>query len=127
MKSWLKVSSKSDFSIYNLPFGIFSTNEKNKRIGVAIGDHVIDLHACNSLDLFKHLNIESHVFKNSFLNNFIELGKEITSKVREILQSELTNDNSLIQQNSNCIIPIDSVEMHLPVKIGDYTDFCSSI
>ena len=127
MKSWLKVSSKSDFSIYNLPFGIFSTNEKNKRIGVAIGDHVIDLHACNSLDLFKDLNIESHVFKNSFLNNFIELGKEITSKVREILQSELTNDNSLIKHNSNCIIPIDSVEMHLPVKIGDYTDFYSSI
>ena len=51
MKSWLKVSSKSDFSIYNLPFGIFSTNKKNKRIGVAIGDHVIDLHACNSLEL----------------------------------------------------------------------------
>ena len=61
MKSWLKVSSKSDFSIYNLPFGIFSTNKKNKRIGVAIGDHVIDLHACNSLDLFKDLNIESNV------------------------------------------------------------------
>ena len=127
MKSWLKVSSKSDFSIYNLPFGIFSTNKKNKRIGVAIGDYVIDLHACNSLDLFKDLNIESHVFKNSFLNNFIELGKEITSKVREILQSELTNDNSLIKHNSNCIIPIDSVEMHLPVNIGDYTDFYSSI
>ena len=127
MKSWLKVSSKSDFSIYNLPFGIFSTNKKNKRIGVAIGDHVIDLHACNSLDLFKGLNIESHVFKNSFLNNFIELGKEITSKVREILQSELTNDNSLIKHNSNCIIPIDTVEMHLPVNIGDYTDFYSSI
>ena len=127
MKSWLKVSSKSDFSIYNLPFGIFSTNKKNKRIGVAIGDHVIDLHACNSLDLFKDLNIESHVFKNSFLNNFIELGKEITSKVREILQSELTNDHSLIKHNSNCIIPIDTVEMHLPVNIGDYTDFYSSI
>ena len=127
MKSWLKVSSKSDFSIYNLPFGIFSTNKKNKRIGVAIGDHVVDLDACNSLDLFKDLNIESHVFKNSFLNNFIELGKEITSKVREIIQSELTNDNSLIKHNSNCIIPIDSVEMHLPVNIGDYTDFYSSI
>ena len=127
MKSWLKVSSKSDFSIYNLPFGIFSTNKKNKRIGVAIGDHVIDLDACNSLDLFKDLNIESHVFKNIFLNNFIELGKEITSKVREIIQSELANDNSLIKHNSNCIIPIDSVEMHLPVNIGDYTDFYSSI
>ena len=127
MKSWLKVSSKSDFSIYNLPFGIFSTNKKNKRIGVAIGDHVIDLDACNSLDLFKDLNIESHIFKNIFLNNFIELGKEITSKVREIIQSELTNENSLIKHNSNCIIPIDSVEMHLPVNIGDYTDFYSSI
>ena len=127
MKSWLKVSSKSDFSIYNLPFGIFSTNKKNKRIGVAIGDHVIDLDACNSLDLFKDLNIESHVFKNIFLNNFIELGKEITSKVREIIQLELTNDNSLIKHNSDCIIPIDSVEMHLPVNIGDYTDFYSSI
>ncbi len=127
MKSWLKVSSKSDFSIYNLPFGIFSTNKKNKRIGVAIGDHVIDLHACNSLDLFKDLHIESYVFKNSFLNNFIELGKGITSKVREIIQLELINENSLIKHNSNCIIPINTVEMHLPVNIGDYTDFYSSI
>ena len=127
MKSWLNIPLKSDFSIHNLPFGIFSTNEKNKRIGVAVGDYVIDLLACKSLGLFKDLSIDNHIFENIFLNNFIALGKESTSKVREIIQSELTNENSLIKDNSKCIIPIDSVEMHLPVNIGDYTDFYSSI
>ena len=127
MKSWLDIPSNSDFSIHNLPFGIFSTKKKTRRVGIAIGNYVIDLLVCNSLDLFKELKIQNSVFENNFLNNFIELGKDLTSQVRETIQFELTNVGSKLKNNSDCIISMDSVEMHLPVKVGDYTDFYSSI
>ena len=127
MKSWLDIPSNSDFSIHNLPFGIFSTKKKTRRVGIAIGNYVIDLLVCNSLDVFNELKIQNSVFENNFLNNFIELGKDLTSQVRETIQFELTNMGSKLKNNSNCIISMYSVEMHLPVKVGDYTDFYSSI
>ena len=43
INSWIEVSSESDFPIQNLPFGIYSTKNKTKRVGVAIGDRILDL------------------------------------------------------------------------------------
>ena len=127
MNSWIDIPKNSDFSIYNLPFGIFSTNKNSKRVGVAIGNNIIDLFACNELDIFKDLKINNNVFENNFLNDFINLGKNTTNKVREIIQQQLTDESSKIKMSSVVIIPMNEVEMHLPVKVGDYTDFYSSI
>ena len=127
MNSWIDIPKNSDFSIYNLPFGIFSTNKNSKRVGVAIGNNIIDLLVCNELDIFKDLNINNNVFENNFLNDFINLGKNTTNKVREIIQQQLTDESSKIKMSSVVIIPMNEVEMHLPVKVGDYTDFYSSI
>ena len=127
MNSWIDIPKNSDFSIYNLPFGIFSTNKNSKRVGVAIGNNIIDLLTCNELDIFKDLNINNNVFENNFLNDFINLGKNTTNKVREIIQQQLTDESSKIKMSSVVIIPMNEVEMHLPVKVGDYTDFYSSI
>ena len=127
MNTWIEIPKNSDFSIYNLPFGIFSTNKNSKRVGIAIGNNIIDLLACNELDLFKDLNINNNVFENNFLNDFINLGKNKTNKVREIIQQQLTDESSKIKMSSVVIIPMNEAEMHLPVKVGDYTDFYSSI
>ena len=127
MNTWIEIPKNSDFSIYNLPFGIFSTNKNSKRVGIAIGNNIIDLLACNELDIFKDLNINNNVFENNFLNDFINLGKNKTNKVREIIQQQLTDESSKIKMSSVVIIPMDEAEMHLPVKVGDYTDFYSSI
>ena len=127
MNSWIDIPKNSDFSIYNLPFGIFSTNKNSKRVGVAIGNNIIDLFACNELDIFKDLKINNNVFENNFLNDFINLGKNTTNKVREIIQQQLTDESSKIKMSSVVIIPMNEAEMHLPVKVGDYTDFYSSI
>ena len=127
MNTWIEIPNNSDFSIYNLPFGIFSTNKNSKRVGVAIGNNIIDLFACNELDIFKDLKINNNVFENNFLNDFINLGKNTTNKVREIIQQQLTDESSKIKMSSVVIIPMNEVEMHLPVKVGDYTDFYSSI
>ena len=127
MNTWIEIPKNSDFSIFNLPFGIFSTNKNSKRVGIAIGNNIIDLLACNELDIFKDLNINNNVFENNFLNDFINLGKNKTNKVREIIQQQLTDESSKIKMSSVVIIPMNEAEMHLPVKVGDYTDFYSSI
>ena len=127
MNTWIEIPKNSDFSIYNLPFGIFSTNKNSKRVGVAIGNNIIDLLACNELDIFKDLKINNNVFENNFLNDFINLGKNTTNKVREIIQQQLTDESSKIKMSSVVIIPMNEAEMHLPVRVGDYTDFYSSI
>ena len=127
MNTWIDIPKNSDFSIFNLPFGIYSSKNVSKRVGVAIGSNVIDLLGCNDLNIFGDLNIDNSVFENNFLNDFINLGKNKTNKVREIIQTHLTDENSILKLNNSLFTPIKDVEMHMPVKIGDYTDFYSSI
>jgi len=127
MNTWIEVPNNTDFSIYNLPFGIFSKKGISKRIGVAIGNKVIDLLACNKLNIFTDLDIHNSVFENTFLNDFINLGKNKTNKVREILQKQLIDENSKLKLHHDLIFSMFEVEMHMPVNVGDYTDFYSSI
>ncbi len=127
MNTWIEVPNNTDFSIYNLPFGIFSKKGVSKRVGVAIGNKVIDLLACNKLNIFTDLNIDNSVFENRFLNDFINLGKHKTNKVREILQKQLTDETSKFKVHNDLIFSMFEVEMHMPVNVGDYTDFYSSM
>ena len=127
MQSWIKIDQHSDFSIYNLPFGIFSESDPIKRVGVAIGDQVLDLYAAFELGIFKDVDFDVKVLESDSLNNFIALGKSTTVKVRELIQAELCTENSVLKSHPSVFIKQSSVQMHLPVKVGDYTDFYSSI
>ena len=127
MNTWIEVPNNTDFSIYNLPFGIFSKKGVSKRVGVAIGNKVIDLLACNKLNIFTDLDIDNSVFENRFLNDFINLGKHKTNKVREILQKQLTDETSKLKVHNDLIFSMFEVEMHMPINVGDYTDFYSSM
>ena len=127
MQSWIKIDQNSDFSIYNLPFGIFSESDHIKRVGVAIGDNILDVYAAYELGIFKDLKFDIKVLESDSLNDFIALGKSTTVKVRELIQTELCNDNSILKLHPSVFIKQSSVQMHLPVKVGDYTDFYSSI
>ena len=126
MKSWVDIPKNSDFSIYNIPFGIFSVKNSKKRVGVAIGDMIVDLKASYDLGVFNEIPLDHDVFENKYLNDFIALGKSITKKIRLIIQSELCSDSSVLKE-SNALIKQSDVMMHLPLMIGDYTDFYSSI
>tara|TARA_B110000902_G_scaffold266773_1_gene356042 strand:+ start:2617 stop:3852 length:1236 start_codon:yes stop_codon:yes gene_type:complete len=127
MQSWIKIDQHSDFSIYNLPFGIFSESDPIKRVGVAIGDQVLDLYAAFELGIFKDVDFDVKVLESDSLNDFIALGKSTTVKVRELIQAELCTENSVLKSHPSVFIKQSSVQMHLPVKVGDYTDFYSSI
>ena len=126
MKSWVDIPKNSDFSIYNIPFGIFSIKNSKKRVGVAIGDMIVDLKISYDLGVFNEIPLDHNVFENEYLNDFIALGKSITKKIRLIIQRELCSDSSVLKE-SNALIKQSDVMMHLPLMIGDYTDFYSSI
>jgi fumarylacetoacetase len=110
------------FTIDNIPFGIFSTKGTKKRVGTIYNSQVIDLAEVAKLGYFDAFKVSKAVFGKPFLNNFIALGKTKTNAVRSQIQT-LLRENQLPQ---NVFIPENEVTMHLPVQIGDYTDFYSS-
>lgn len=126
-KCWIPIPENSDFSIYNIPFGIFSNKDETKRVGIAIGELILDLYAVSILGIFDYLNIDENVFRNDYLNDFIDLGKSTTNSIRDIIQEELINDYSKLRSQPHVLIPQKEATMHLPVYIRDYTDFYSSI
>jgi fumarylacetoacetase len=113
------------FTINNIPFGIFSIKNQKKRLATIINDKVVDLYALAEMGYFDDLKIDKTVFENEFLNDFISLGKAKTNAVRKRLQ-EILKDENFTHLSSPITHYSNSVELHLPVKIGDYTDFYSS-
>ncbi len=120
----IDIPKNSDFSIHNIPFGIFSTEDRSPRAGVAVGDQILDLAALAELDVF---DFNTAVFEKETLNDFISLGKEITKKVRLDIQHWLQDENSILAGKPELFIKQVDAQMHMPVYIGDYTDFYSSI
>jgi len=127
-KSFIDVPENSDFPIQNLPFGIFSVNGDFQRAGVALGNKVIDLDTLFKLGYIK--SIDENVFEYPMLNAFIALGKDSTRAVRNELANLFDEKNYELQNNKGHLNQVlfdqNNVEMHLPVEIGDYTDFYSS-
>ena len=129
-QTWLKIDPKSDFSINNIPFGVFKTANGQIRCGSALGDFVIDLHYLNENGFFEGLFLPNNVFNQSTLNEFIGLGRKKTGEARKQIIELFSLHNDKIQNSNhqkNCLIPIQSVEMLLPVQIPNYTDFYSSV
>jgi fumarylacetoacetase len=125
--TWIDIEPQSDFSIYNLPYGVFLYKDIPTP-GVAIGDSIINLRLCSELGIFDHIAMDQSVFYSDVLNDFIASGKQTWSAVRKTLIEELTNGQSILAQNKNEIL-VDRLtsQMLVPVQIGDYTDFYSSI
>ncbi|XP_072516577.1 fumarylacetoacetase [Salminus brasiliensis] len=129
--SFIKVEETSDFSHHNLPYGVFSTQDHPRhRIGVAIGDQILDLsvvkHLFNGPVLGKHQD----VFEQPTLNAFMGLGYEAWREARRYLQRLLAANESTLRDDaalrSRAFVDQRSAAMHLPAEIGDYTDFYSS-
>lgn len=130
LSSWVEVPKNSDFSIYNLPFGIFKNKKLSPRIGMAIGDKIVDLSILDQEGFFANMFLPEGIFIKDSLNELIALGKVQTKKIRERVQSLLLADNGELRDHSargKVMVTRKEAEMLLPVKIGDYTDFYSSI
>lgn len=130
LTSWVEVPVDSDFPIQNLPFGIFKNGDNSPRVGVAIGTQLLDLATLNKLGYFSQLNIAQSVFENRYLNDLIALGQPTWRALRQRVSELLRNDDPELRDNQEdrrlVLLEQSAVQMLLPVKIGDYTDFYSS-
>ncbi len=132
LKSWIDVPDGSDFPIQNIPFGIIEKSNGKVRCASRIGNYAIDLYAMAKLGYFDNLmGIKKKVFRQESLNDFIALGQPSWRAVRERISDLFEKDSSHIRENieakSKILIHIDEVKMKMPVTVGDYTDFYSSI
>jgi len=130
LKSWIPVPEGSDFPIQNLPFGIYSLEGREPRAATIIGETVIDLFALSVSGYLYNTGISPDVFRSGSLNDFISLGKPFWRKLRENLVLLFGEGNTDLSGNAeDCdesLIPAQNVRMHMPVRVGDYTDFYSS-
>ncbi|XP_015274727.1 PREDICTED: fumarylacetoacetase [Gekko japonicus] len=131
--SFIHVDENSDFPIQNLPYGVFSTKDQPRhRIGVAIGNQVLDLSAIKHLFDGPILSKHPHVFNQPTLNHFMGLGWEAWREARVFLQKLLSANEPTLRDNvelhKSAFVPQTSAVMHLLLKSvsGDYTDFYSS-
>ena len=127
MSTWINIPPDSDFSIHNIPFGVGSFSGGRPFACTRIGDYVIDLSALATTGFFEGVVDELNVFDQSTLNDFVRLGKSVTNEVRSSIQRAFVDTDSPLRQMPYLLRPANEVVMHLPVHIGDYTDFYSSI
>ncbi len=131
LKSWVEVANDSDFSIYNIPFGIYSVRDGVPKPATRLGDTIIDLSVLADFGYFDSLDIDDlTVFYQPVLNDFIRLGKKKTSQVRLHLQQLFSENNPDLRDNQEAIqlafVQEKDAIMHLPVFVGNYTDFYAS-
>lgn len=130
LTTWVNIPAGSDFPIQNLPFGVFKTSSLTSRVGVRIGDHVLDLKTLHVLGYLDELHFTLEDFDTDCLNHLMKKGKLATRDLRNRISNLLDANNQELQQNKHhaeqVLIPNKSVIMQMPVKIGDYTDFYSS-
>jgi len=132
LKSFIEVGKDSHFPIQNLPFGVFRTTRRSPRIGVAIGDFVLDLKESQDMGYFRDIqDLPEHVFSETYLNAFMSTGRAVWSGVRRRCQEILGEESVEVRDNpelrTRMLVPMDSVTMLMPVQIGDYTDFYASL
>jgi fumarylacetoacetase len=116
MNSWVPTAPGSDFPLENLPYGVFSAPDRAPRVGVAIGEHVLDLAAA----------LGDAVFAEPSLNSFLGQGRPRWREVRERVTDLLGNEAHRLAMEAH-LTRQDQVRLHLPFEVADYVDFYASI
>jgi len=129
LTSFIDIASDSDFSIHNLPYGIFSENQDGKRrAGVAIGEHVLDLSVLEAEGLLSLAG--GSYFDKPTLNAFIDSGRDNWTQARTTIQKLLSSTNDTLRDNADlqkkALFQQADVTMHMPVHVPGFTDFYSS-
>ena len=129
LRSFIDVAPTSAFPIQNLPYGVFSSKDGlAPRVGVAIGDHVLDLW---ELEQDSRLDVGPlGVFSQPSLNAFMALGPKVWSATRARISELLRSDHPELRDNrelrARALVPMADVKLHMPFAVSGYTDFYSS-
>ncbi|KAH8585288.1 hypothetical protein B0O99DRAFT_531291, partial [Bisporella sp. PMI_857] len=133
----LKIAPECPFPLSNIPFGVFNTkNSPTKRVGTAIGDYILDVALLESHGLFTACSIPrynsplSSIFNQSILNGFAAMPAVKRSAVRKTIIALLSDKNSELFKdpmlNSEAFFKMQDAQMHLPMRVGDFSDFMCS-
>jgi fumarylacetoacetase len=136
LRSWVESANdpNTDFPIQNLPIGLFNRNDNGSmlRIGMAIGDQILDLFECCLAGILKKYDISYYYSGN--LNLLMRLDRLVGVTLRRQAMELLREDNTTIQDYQKAhpnecsfLVPMSEAEMSLPISIGDYTDFYASV
>src|SRR5690606_37050532 len=112
LTSWIDIRPDSDFTLHNLPYGIFVKDGSTPRVGVAIGEYVLDLYALAELGYFREFGINKDIFRKAYLNDFISLGRTAWQQVRQRLIQLLDEKNDELKpQADHVLIPVRAVKL----------------
>ncbi|WP_122666381.1 fumarylacetoacetase [Pseudomonas viridiflava] len=128
-RSWVvSANGHADFPLQNLPLGIFSRGASARRGGVAIGDSIFDLQAALQAGFFTGAARDAaQAASRDQLNDFFALGAHGRKALRkELLHllDEHSPQRSRLQASSELLLhPMSECQLHMPARVGDYTDF----
>jgi fumarylacetoacetase len=118
--SWLALDASAPFGITELPYGVFSRAGEPPRIGVAVGDRVLDL-----ARMWQAAGRDPAVFTEPTLNAFLAEGRAYWTRTRRLLQSALSDPSGRPEVEPH-LIPMRDVTPQLPIEVADYVDFYAS-
>lgn len=127
LESWVPVPADSDFPVQNLPFGVFSAPSRGWRVGVAIGDHILDLGETQDDGHLDDLEAPHGVLAAASLNPLLACGRQVWRALRRRVSALLTTDGALRTDPDRFLVAASDAAMGRPVDITDYVDFYSSI
>ncbi|MFL6002192.1 MAG: fumarylacetoacetase [Nocardioides sp.] len=120
--TWVDGAAGSLFDVDNLPYGVFSLPGEEPRVGVRIGDHVLDLAPVAAAEM---LDVH-HVFQEPALNPLMAEGPQVAASIRQWITGLLTDETErgLVEPH---LLPLSEIELRLPVEVADYVDFYCSL
>ena len=118
--TWLDLPAHHPFGVHNLPYGVFSTGGADRRIGVRVGDHVLDLAACA-----ERAGMESAAVGGPVRQPLPRPGTRGVGLGQDLARRAATNEahRDAVQPH---LLPVADVTMHLPIEVADYVDFYAS-
>jgi fumarylacetoacetase len=120
------VPEDSDFPIQNLPLGVFRRDPSDAaRVGVAIGDHILDLAMVEQAGLLPAM-LPAGTFSSASLNPFLALGHPVWTETREAISRVLRAGSALERSFAQVLVERAAAELLLPFEVADYVDFYSS-
>jgi fumarylacetoacetase len=129
-RSFVEGAQETDFPIQNLPYGVFRAPGQEPRLGVAIGDRVLDLAALDEAGLLDGLPGGARPWRAGSLNPLLAAGplvwKALRARLAELLDERCPELRDRASLRDAALRPLAGVELLLPAEIGDYTDFYAS-
>jgi fumarylacetoacetase len=139
-RSWVSsANGHPDFSLQNVPFGVFrrANSDEAPRVGVAIGDDILDVAACHAAGLFGGTDAVAYdvveraarACASPSLNALMALGTPARRALRAAVLELLHEDTSVHRRQTaqHALVPQRDADLFLPVQVGDYTDFYASV